>query len=200
MNKLLLTVAITIQLITQLYAGDDSSHLVEESNNIQTQSHEHEESNIYVIVKGLMVLGDKVDEGHAVLDGDQGYGYGIDIGYRFGHGFSIEYDFSYARNTVTDTVGEEVEEGNAKYYTSALDLVYAYEMSEKFVLFGKVGYEYEWENISEFHIDSRENGFNFGVGVEVIMTESYRFVVEYETATIEGPRGDSVFLGLLFHI
>ena len=104
MKKTLLAVALSAQLTTQLFAGGDIAPVEVQVPEVM----EHEtESKFYVIAKALMILGDKVNHGpDVVLDGDQDYGYGIDIGYRLGNGFALEYDFSYARNTVS-----EIEDG-----------------------------------------------------------------------------------------
>jgi len=56
--------------------------------------HEHEESDFYVVVKRARIAGDSVHHGEVVFDGDSGYGFGIDLGYRLGHGFAVKYDFS----------------------------------------------------------------------------------------------------------
>ena len=196
MKKALLVAALSTQLTTQLFAGGDIAPV--EMNEPEVIEHETE-SKFYIIAKGLMVLGDTVNHESAVLDGDRDYGFGIDFGYRLGNGFALEYDFSYVRNTVTETVDTDVEEAKATYYTSALDLVYTYELTESLGIFAKVGYEYEWEKISAYDIDSRDHDFVFGGGVEVAMNESYKFVAEYEHSTIEGPHGDSIFAGVMFN-
>jgi outer membrane autotransporter protein len=197
MKKTLLAAALSAQLTTQLFAGGDIAP-VEIHDEPMVMEHEAE-SKFYVIVKALMILGDKVQHDGDTLDGDSGYGYGIDIGYRLGHGFALEYDFSYARNTVTETNGEDVEESKASYYTHAVDLVYTYEFTETLGVFVKAGYEYEIEGIDDFNIDVDEDGFNYGIGVELAMNHKYKFVAEYEHSTIEGPRGDSIFAGVMYN-
>ena len=193
MKKALLAAAISAQLSTQLIAGGDIAPVEPQIPEVM----EHEtESKFYVVAKALTILGDKVDHEGSILDGDRDYGYGIDLGYRLGNGFALEYDFSYARNTVTE---DDNEEAKAKYYTHALDLVYTYELTETFGVFAKAGYEYEIEKIAAFDIDSDDHGFNFGAGVEVAMSEKYKFVAEYEHSTIEGPRGDSIFAGVMYN-
>ena len=197
MKKILFASIIAAQLLTQLHAGGDIEPV--EMNEPEMMEHEAAESQFYIIVKGMAVLGDTVNEKRSVLDGDQDYGYGIDLGYRLGNGFAVEYDFSYASNTVTETRGEDVEEATGKYYTSALDLVYTYEVTESLGIFGKVGYEYEWETISKYDIDNTNHDFVFGAGVEIAMNETYKFVAEYEHSLIEGPHGDSVFAGVMYN-
>lgn len=197
MKKTLLATLLATQLLTQLHAGGDIEPV--EVTEPEVSETEAAESKFYVVAKGMMVLGDTVDEEKSVLDGDRDYGYGIDLGYRLGNGFALEYDFSYASNTVTETRGEEIEEGTGKYYTSALDLVYTVEATENIGIFGKVGYEYEWEKIDAYDIDNRNHDFVFGVGTEIAMNEDYKFVAEYEHSLVEGPHGDSVFAGVMFN-
>ena len=196
MKKQVLTALIAVQLMTQAYAGGD----IETAEVLETEAPEMEESRFYVIVKGLASLGAEAEHGEAILDGDVGYGIGIDVGYRLGKGFALEYDFSYAKNTVTERIEHhEPEEVDAHYYTSALDIVYTYEVTETVGIFGKVGYEYEWETIDELGIDSRDHGFIVGAGVEVALNEKYKLIAEYEHSTIDSPRGDSLYAGVMYN-
>lgn len=196
MKKVLLAAALSTQLATQLFAGGD---IVPAEVHVPEVMEDERESKFYVIAKALMVLGNEVNHGEAVLDGDRDYGYGFDIGYRIGNGFALEYDFSYARNTVTETAHGHTEEARGTYYTSSFDVVYTYEVTERFGVFAKAGYEYEWEEIADYHIDTTDDGFIVGAGIEIAMNESYKFITEYEHSTIEGPRGDSVFAGIMYN-
>jgi len=195
MKKAILMALTASQILTQAQAGGDIVPVVEPEVVVE----EHTESDFYVVVKGMRIAGDTAAHEDALLDGDVGYGFGIDVGYRLGNGFALEYDFSYAKNTVTETIEDISEEGTAKYYTHALDLVYTYELTETVGIFGKVGYEYESEEIKAFDIDGSDHGFVYGAGVEVAMTDEYKFVAEYEHSTIEGPRGDSIFAGVMIN-
>jgi len=196
MKKALLAAAITAQMSSQLFAGGDIAPVEVQIPEVM----EHEtESKFYVVAKALTILGDKVDHEGSILDGDRDYGFGIDLGYRLGNGFALEYDFSYAKNTVTEDNGDTIEEAKAKYYTHALDLVYTYELTENVGVFAKAGYEYEIEEIKDYDIDADDNGFNFGAGVEVAINHKYKFIAEYEHSTIEGPRGDSIFAGVMYN-
>ncbi|MGC9351521.1 MAG: porin family protein [Sulfurovum sp.] len=198
MKKFALMTSFASLMALQLHAGGDIVP-VEPAVEIP-EIHEHAESDYYVIVKGLRIAGDKVEHGEATLDGDAGYGFGIDLGHRLGHGFAVEYDFSYATNTVTELHdGHVIEEADATYYTHALDLVYTHELTETLGIFAKAGYEYEIEEIEDYHIDADDNGFNYGVGVEVTMDHTYKLVAEYEHSTIEGPRGNSLFVGVMYN-
>jgi len=196
MKKVFIAAALSAHLTTQLFAGGD---IVPVEVNEPEVMEQETESKFYIIAKGLMVLGDTVNHGDAVLDGDRDYGYGIDLGYRLGNGFALEYDFSYAHNTVTEITVDGEEEARASYMTSALDLVYTYEATEALGIFAKVGYEFEWEKIKKFDIDNDDNNFVFGAGVEVAMNESYKLVAEYEHSTIDGPHGDSIFAGVMYN-
>lgn len=198
--KIVSTVA-SLALVTQLYAGGNivpvSEPVIEETHHEEAI---HNESNFYLIAKALTISGDTVNHGHATLDGDRGYGFGIDIGYRLGHGFALEYDFSRATNTVTETdEHHHSDKGDATYTTHAIDLVYTHHLTHTVGLFVKGGYEYEKEEIDDFHIDSSDKGFAYGAGLEYKMTDQYTFVVEYEGSTIEGPRGDAIFAGVMYN-
>jgi opacity protein-like surface antigen len=192
MKKTILMAAAASQILTQAYAGGDIAPVEDHEAAV----HEHAESDYYVVVKALRVTGDTVEHEGAILDGDSDYGFGIDLGYRLGNGLAVEYDFSYAKNTVIE---DGHAEGAAKYYTHALDLVYTHELTETVGIFGKVGVEYENEKIKAFDIDSDDTGFNFGAGVEIAMDHSYKLLVEYEHSTIDGPRGDSIFAGVMYN-
>ena len=199
MKKTLMGIALVSSIASQLYAGGDIEQVdIEPVSEVQ---HHETASNFYVVVKGLYIMGDDVDHGHGItLDGDGDYGFGIDVGYRLGHGFAIEYDFSYATNTVTETdEHHHTEHADATYYTHALDLVYTHHLSHEVGIFFKAGYVYEKEEIDDFHIDSSDNGFVYGVGLEYMMDEHYALLVEYEGSTIDGPRGDGIFVGVQYN-
>lgn len=185
-----------------LFAGGDivPQDVVVQNNTAYCETEEAEESAFYIVAKGLTVSGDTVSHEESILDGDRGYGFGIDFGYRLGHGFALEYDFTYATNKITETneFGYK-EEGDAIYYSHALDLVYTHRLSNTVGLFAKGGYEYEIEEIDAFEIDQNDHGFNYGVGIEWSMNKQYAFVVEYEKSTIEGPRGDALFAGVMYN-
>ncbi len=184
-----------------LFAGGDiAPQEVVEQQAMVCEPEETKESDFYVIVKGLTVSGDTVLHEENTFDGDRGYGFGIDLGYRLGSGFAIEYDFAHAENTVTETdVHHQSEEGDANYYSHALDLVYTYRLTDSFGIFAKGGYEYEIEEIDAFEIDEDDNGFNYGIGIEWAINEQYALVAEYEKSTIEGPRGDNIFAGVMYN-
>jgi len=193
MKKTLLAATLATQLLTQLHAGGDIEPV--EMNEPEMMEIEAAESKFYVVASGMYMFGDTVEHEGLLLDGDKDFGFGIDLGYRIGNGFAVEYDFTYGSNTVT----EGSEEAEAIYYTSAIDLVYTYEMTETIGLFGKVGYEYEWETIDEYNIDGTDHDFVFGAGVEIAMNETYKFVAEYEHSLIESPHGDSIFAGVMIN-
>jgi len=186
MNKKILTSLVTLGLLSQLSASE--------------MTHE-KHSDFYIVAKTLTIAGDKVDHGHGItLDGDRGYGVGLDFGYRLGNGFSIEYDFSYAKNSLSEDDGHgHIEEADAIYYTNALDIVYTYHITHTFGVFAKLGYSYEKEEIDDLHIESEENGAVVAGGIEYSLNNHYTLLAEYEHADIEGPRGDSVFLGVMYN-
>lgn len=196
MNKKILMLLAIFCLSTQLFAGGDIAPV--EPPHAKETSHDTDVSNVYLIVKALTILGNNVTHGDATLDSDQGYGFGIDLGYRIGNGFALEYDFSYATNTVTETDEHHTHEADAKYYTHTLDLVYTYHLSHTLGVFAKAGYEYEKEEIDELHIDAGDTGFAYGVGLEYELNNHYTLVVEYENSRIEAPRGAAVLAGVMY--
>lgn len=204
MKKALLIAALSTQLTTQLFAGGDIAPLEVHEPVLEEVDHahrHHEESKFYVVLAGMMLLGDEIRHGEAILDGNDnyGYGFGIDVGYRLGNGFAVEYDFTYGHNTVFEITEDEKIKAKSEYYTSALDIVYTHEMTENLGIFGKVGYEFEWETISELDIDEKEDGFVFGAGIEYALNKDYKLLVEYEHSMIEGPHGDSILAGVMFN-
>jgi len=158
---------------------------------------EHEELENYIAVKGMYTFGDDYEH----ESGEDGFGIGIDLGHRLGHGFAIEVDLSYESADVTakeEEAGEIVSiTETAKYYTTSLDLVYVYELPYEVGIFGKVGYEYEYEEIGEASGD--DTGFIFAVGAEYALNHTYKLLMEYETSTIDGPKGDMVYAGIMYN-
>jgi len=181
MIKKILPLVTTLTLSTQVMAHGS------------TQEHE---SNLYVVGKALYIVGDDVQHEEAHLEGEGGIGFGIDIGYRIAYGFSVEYDFSYSINTVS----EEEFSADTEYMTHAIDLVYTYHTTSELSVFAKVGYEYEKEKITDYDIDSSDHGTVFGAGVEYELTHQYSLVGEYEHSTIDGPRGDSIYFGVMVNL
>ena len=182
MIKTLIPALAALTLTTQVMA-----------NEMTHEEHAHEKSNLYVVAKAMYILGDDIQESTETLTGDSGMGFGIDFGYRIAEGFAVEYDFSYSANTVH----LENISADADYTTHALDLVYTYEATEDLGVFVKAGYEYESESIEDE--TSSDTGAVFGVGCEYSLSHQYAIVGEYEHSLIDGPRGDSIFLGALFN-
>ncbi|GIT97281.1 porin family protein [Sulfurovum sp. TSL1] len=204
MKKALVAAALSAHLTTQLFAGGDIAPVEVNEPVLEEVSHaqgDHEESKFYVVVAGMTLLGDEIRHGEALLDGNDeyGYGFGIDIGYRLGNGFALEYDYTYGRNTVYEITADEKIKARSTYHTSALDIVYTYEATHKLGIFGKVGYEFEWEKISELDIDEREDDFVFGAGIEYALNTKYKLLAEYEHSLIEGPHGDAILAGIMYN-
>ena len=180
MIKKILPLVTALTLSTQVIAHENEKH----------------ESNLYVVGKALYILGDDVKHEETTLKGDGGIGFGIDLGYRIAYGFSVEYDFSYSINTVK----EAEESADSEYMTHAVDLVYTYPATKELGVFAKVGYEYEKEKINDYGIDNSDHGTVFGAGLEYELTHQYSVVGEYEHSTIDGPRGDSIYLGIMINL
>ena len=199
MKRIVLSALLATQLVSFGYAGGGFEEVEPVVNEVPEA--EEESFDYYVVAKAMMILGDDIAEEGVVLDGDRGYGFGIDFGYRVGEGFAIECDYSYASNDVTERrlEGEGGEVFDYSYQSLALDVVYSYEVTENLGLFAKVGFEYEWENVDETDEDNYDTGAAFGIGLEYAFNPRYRFVAEYEHSTIDGPKGDSVFAGIMYN-
>jgi len=194
--KRLTSLALLAALSTTLTAGGD---IEPQCKTVEEAEVMHHESPYYVVIKGLYTLGDDVSEEDAVLDGDSGYGVGIDFGYRLDHGFAVEFDFSYDTDTVTERKeGEAPREYDADFYTAAIDVVYTYEATQNLGVFAKAGYEFEWADIDELG-NENDSGAVFGVGFEYAVDETYKAVVEYEHSAIDSARGDAIFAGVMIN-
>ncbi len=197
MKNYFISAVLAAQLLTQLHAGGDLKEVEPAVTEVEDIA---EVSDLYIVGKGMMVFGDDITEGEAALSGDRGYGFGIDLGYRIGDGFAIECDYSYSKNTVTERkLAVDPESYKVNYQTLGLDLVYTYEATENLGIFGKAGYEYEWENISARNAHGYDYGMVIGAGFEYKLSESYRFVAEYEHSSIKSTRGDDLFAGIMYN-
>ena len=181
--KLLLPVAILFSV--SAFAAEEEQASIEEHQA---------ELPFYVALKGMYTLGDTYKN----EEGDAGYGVGIDLGYRIGNGFAVEIDGTYENGDVTakEDNGEEIEE-NVKYYTTSLDVVYVYEIGGGFGVLGKVGYEYEHEEVGEE--SGNDSDFIFAAGAEYEINEEFKAVAEYEHSLIDGPKGDAILAGVMFN-
>ena len=141
------------------------------------------QGNYYVVLKGLSIAGDSLNE----KDSDRGYGAGLDVGYRFGNGFAIELGTTYAKNQLENRAKTDMS-----YKTGSLDLVYDFELGEKLGIFAKGGYMYEKPSKGE-----SENGLVYGGGVSYRIGKNQHLVGEYETSSMDSLRGDAFSLGLM---
>ncbi len=176
------------------------SSLTIQAAELEKNEMKEKKSDFYVAAKALVTLGNTITEEEATLDGGVGKGFGIDLGYRIANGFAVEVDATYDTNTVTEEKDGIKEDYTGTYLTSSFDVVYAHELVENLELFGKIGYEIEYEKIDTI-ADSYESttGFIYAAGMEYEVAESVAVLAEYEVTTIDGPRGNSVFLGMLYN-
>ena len=192
-----------LMLCTTLVAAQEAEE--QDFSRAHIQAKHHEEGNFYIVGKGLISLGDnfteeaKGTEPEAILKGDTGQGFGIDLGYRLGYGFAAELDFAYTHTTVTKSVeGEEDRRAGADYYSYGIDLLYGYHLNEEYVVFGKIGWEIEKEKISDYGINGTNDGFSYAAGLEYGLSEHWALIGEYEGTLIDGPHGNSVFAGVSY--
>ena len=194
MKKALTVLALSTLVSFNVFASE-TEHL---------EHHEMEKegsSKYYIAVKGVMTLGDSVKEteGEEVVtvDGDTGAGISLDLGYKLPYGFAVEVDVIYVQNDVTIKSEDfEDETFTASYISTSLDLAYKYNLTHDFGLVAKVGYEYEYETIDGDSTD--DTGFIYAAGAEYEVGENVLLVAEYEGSTIDGPRGDAIFAGVVY--
>jgi len=156
-----------------------------------------EASPFYLTLKPMITTGDKKQEGENKLSGDNAYGVGIDAGYYVHPRISLELSTTYSRNTVTETnnLGEK-EDGSARYTSAAINIVYKQPIFEDYALFAKLGYEWEHEKINFLNINEDEFGVDYAIGATHELSHHIAILIEYESSTINGLRGDAFFAGL----
>lgn len=177
-----------------------SSLMVLSAEAIETHEEvHHDKSSFYVATKVMYTLGASIKEETSSLDGGKGQGLGIDLGYRVGNGFSIEIDGTYDHDTITEKKSNgEQHDVSASYITSSLDVAYTVHPTEELGLFIKGGYEYEFEKIDALSVHTLNKGFIYAAGTEYELSETVAIIGEYEVATIKGPRGNSIFAGMVY--
>ncbi len=152
--------------------------------------------SFYVIPKVLTILGGDVSHGHAELEGDSGYGVGMDLGYAINHNFSVELALTYAENDVVETdEHHHTHKATGKYLTYGLNLAYIHHLPNHIGLLAKVGYAAEKEEISDLHIDETLKGVTYALGLEYGVSSHIDLVLEYEGANVDSTRGESVMFG-----
>jgi len=180
--------------------------LIMSTSTIYAKEHA-QTGEFYVVTKALLTTSDTIKEGNNVeIEGKSGGGMGIDIGYTLPNHFAVEFDTSYSRNdmlekrTVIEGTQEklEVENARGKYWTYALDVIYALPLTDTIGIMGKLGYEFEHETINQLNVNAHDSGMVYGAGIEYYLSEHYEALVEYEGSVIDSPRGSSVYAGLKY--
>jgi len=161
------------------------------ADQIKKDKLHNETTPYYLALKYIYAFGDNYED----VTGDKGYGIGIDLGYRLYHHLSIEIDFTYENSNVIDA--EENSREDIKYYTTSLDLVYAYEVFHRTSIIFKTGFEIEYEK--EKKSTKKSEGIIFAVGVEYDINSRYKFISEYEKSTVNGPKGDVIMMGIVYN-
>lgn len=160
----------------------------------------HSETGWYAAAKGLITLGNKVDHEGATLEGNNGRGIGLELGYKIGAGFAVESDVTFTRDQITHKEeGEAPVDVDGSFVSYSLDLAYVYHLTHHLGTFFKLGYEYETENINDLEISESETGMAYAAGFEYAVGSHTALMLEYEGSTIDGPLGDFVFAGVLYH-
>jgi len=153
----------------------------------------------YIEPKVIYTMGETISHGEATLDGDAGYGLGIDLGYSFTEYFAVELDGSYSEADVTETREDgEKEKDTGSFYTYGVNTVFTYPLTHHFIVLGKLGYGWEHEDLGDLGIKGTEDGAVWAAGVEYSFNPHLEMSLEYEGADIRSARGDSVQLGLIY--
>lgn len=198
MKNILCLLVVSSLVSVSAYAEEVENAAELKSSTELGQTHE-KESKFYVATKGLVTLGNSIKEEDSTLDGGTGYGLGIDLGYRIRKGLAVELDGTYTQNTITEVFSNgDKEDLDGSYATSSLDIVYEHKLIEKLAVFAKGGVEYEREKIT--HKDSKiTQGYSYSIGSEYEVSESMAILAEYEGTTIDGPRGNGIFAGVVYN-
>jgi len=149
------------------------------------------EGGLYIVAKGISIAGDDANS----LSTDSGYGAGLDLGYGFGNGLAVELGGSFTKNKLDNPA-----ENEASYKTVDLSLVYTYDITKNWGIFGKVGYAQENTKINALNVDDSDNGLIYGGGLEYNINDNYGVVAEYEGSAIDNSlRGDAIGVGLKYN-
>lgn len=184
-------------LLTCLAVGSFAYSANAESYSSELSTHK----GPYIEPKLIMTMGETIAHGDSTLDGDIGYGIGLDLGYSFTEYFALELDGSYSKADVKETLSTgESETESASFYTYGINTVLTYPVTEHFILLGKIGYGYEHEDLGNLGIKGSEHGANWAVGVEYSFNPHVEVSFEYEAADIRSARGDSLQFGLIYKL
>jgi len=192
MNKTLSLLALSSLLYSTSVMANKEMELTTEKAE-KGEIFRHHEEKVYVVAKGLITSGDTLKEEDETLKGENGRGFGLDLGYRTGYGFNLEVDYAYTKLDVT-AGGEDV---TGDYHSFSFDALYAYHLSEPLAVFAKGGIEYEIEKIDDLNVDKTNTGFLYGAGIEYEIKENMALVFEYENSTVDGPKGYTLAAGLV---
>lgn len=185
-TKLMGSGFLLVSLACSLNAGTHSSELATHKG-------------VYIEPKVIYTIGEEVAHGTSTLDGDAGYGIGFDLGYSFNEYFALEIDGTYSSSDVTETddLGDSKTD-SAAFYTYGVNSVLTYPVTEHFILLGKIGYGYEYEDLGSLDIKGTEGGVTWAAGVEYSFNPHVEVSLEYEGADIASARGDNVQVGLIY--
>ena len=177
-------------ILSLLVAGLFSSLSAQE-----VHGHDEHGSKFYIIAKGLSVLGEEVEKNYITSEGDSGYGFGVDIGYKLPYHLSVELFSNYAENKVSvkNVAGSE----DASYVAYGAALEYTYHAAKHVGLFVKGGFEIEDAEVGRE--SESESGAIYAFGAEYEMNSHYDLLIEYEGSTVESTMGPLVFAGVKYN-
>ena len=173
-KKVAVTALMVSALTTSVYASSDAHS-----------------AGVYIVPKAVVILGDTIEHDGHEYEGDLGYGLGVDLGYSFNKHFALEGAVTYAQADVSD--GHD--DASATYITYGVNAVGTYNISGHFNVIGKLGYAFEDEEISDFHVEETLDGITYALGCEYGINKNVELVAEFEGADVESTRGKSLLFG-----
>lgn len=190
MNRILKGIAVIGLAMSSLTLNADS-----ELHSSELATH----AGFYIEPKLTYTIGEEISHNGSTLDGDPGYGIGLDIGYAFNEYFGVEIDGTYSESDVkeTDEHGHS-ETDKGSFYTYGVNTVFTYPLHNHFIILGKLGYGYEHEDLGSLGIKGSEHGATWAYGIEYSFNPHVEVSLEYEGADIRSARGDSIQLGLIY--
>lgn len=134
----------------------------------------------------IMTMGETVSHSSSTLKGDVGYGIGFDVGYSFTENFAFEVDGTYSKANVKETRSTgETQTSSASFYTYGVNAVMTYPLHHHFIILGKVGYDYEHEDLGSLDIKGSDRGANWTAGFEYSFNPHIEVSFEYEGSEVK---------------
>ncbi len=174
-----------------------NAHIVyaqEDINASEPEADIERQRGLYLTFQPMMTFGGSTDnEEGEKLSSENGYGVGLEFGYYFFSQFAVELAVNTSNNIVTNEVTGD--KGTGIYYSAAINAVYRQPVYGPLFILAKVGGEWEEEQIVAFDFKESNVGIDYALGVAYEVTEKFALMIQYESSTMGGIRGDALFIG-----